>query len=55
MSPFHLLPVSGTPQAKAALATPGTAATRSSARRWNSFDFCRSIVVTVAARTCSVV
>ena len=54
MSAPHLLPVSGTPHANAARVTPGTATTRSSASLWNSVDFWRSIVVTVAARMFSV-
>ena len=48
----HLLPVSGTPHAKAALRDAGHARRRARARACGtSLDFWRSTVVTVAART----
>ncbi len=49
----QLLPVSGTPQAKAACCTPGSADTRSKARRWKSDQF-PCTAVTLMVRICPV-
>jgi hypothetical protein len=43
----QLLPVSGTPQAKAASSTPGIAETRSSARRWKPTQSSCTVVTVI--------